>query len=63
MSIFGTHKTRMVTADEALPGRGEAVAVPAAHEVLGTPLRPPYQEGSEVAEFAMGCFWGAEKTF
>ena len=39
------------------------MAVPAAHEVLGTSLRPPYPEGSEVAEFAMGCFWGAEKTF
>jgi peptide-methionine (S)-S-oxide reductase len=39
------------------------MAVPAAHEVLGTALRPPYPEGSEIAEFAMGCFWGAEKTF
>jgi peptide-methionine (S)-S-oxide reductase len=63
VGIFGTHKTRMITADEALPGRGQAIAVPAAHEVLGTPLRPPYPEGSEIAEFAMGCFWGAEKTF
>jgi peptide-methionine (S)-S-oxide reductase len=63
VSIFGTHKTRMITADEALPGRGQAMAVPAAHEVLGTPLRPPYPEGSQVAEFALGCFWGAEKTF
>jgi peptide-methionine (S)-S-oxide reductase len=63
VGIFGTHKTRMIAADEALPGRSQAMAVPAAHEVLGTPLRPPYPEGSEVAEFAMGCFWGAEKTF
>ena len=63
MSIFGTHKTRMITSDEALPGRGQAMAVPAAHEVLGTPLRPPYPAGSQVAEFALGCFWGAEKTY
>ena len=63
MGIFGTHKTRMITADEALPGRGQAMAVPGAHEVLGTPLREPYPEGTEVAEFALGCFWGAEKTF
>jgi peptide-methionine (S)-S-oxide reductase len=37
--------------------------VPELHAVLGTPLRPPYPEGSEVAEFALGCFWGEERTF
>ena len=37
--------------------------VPERHAVLGTPLAPPYPEGSEVAEFALGCFWGAEKDF
>ena len=63
MGLFGMHKTRMITAGEALPGRGEPMPVPAVHEVLGTPLRPPYPEGSEVAEFALGCFWGAEKNF
>jgi peptide-methionine (S)-S-oxide reductase len=31
--------------------------------VLGTGLTPPYPAGAEVAEFALGCFWGAEKTF
>ncbi len=63
MAIFGTHKSRMIAADEALPGRPEPIRVPAGHEVLGTPLRPPYPAGSEVAEFALGCFWGAERTF
>ena len=63
MGIFGTQKTRMINSDEALPGRAGVMAVPAAHEVLGTALRPPYPEGSEIAEFALGCFWGAEKTF
>ena len=37
--------------------------VPARHEVLGTPLAPPYPPGTEIAEFALGCFWGAEKNF
>ncbi|HUZ51203.1 MAG TPA: peptide-methionine (S)-S-oxide reductase MsrA [Streptosporangiaceae bacterium] len=60
--MFGTHKSRIVTADEAVPGRAQATRVPAAHEVLGTPLQPPYPDGSEVAEFALGCFWGAEKN-
>jgi peptide-methionine (S)-S-oxide reductase len=53
----------MVTAQDALPGRQTRVPVPARHEVLGTPLAPPYPEGTEVAEFALGCFWGAEKNF
>jgi peptide-methionine (S)-S-oxide reductase len=63
VGLFGTNKTRMVTADQALRGRSEHLRVPAAHEVLGTALLPPYPAGSEVAEFALGCFWGAEKSF
>jgi peptide-methionine (S)-S-oxide reductase len=56
-------KTQMVTADQALPGRPTPMPVPEQHEVLGTPLRPPYPAGTEVAEFALGCFWGAERRF
>jgi peptide-methionine (S)-S-oxide reductase len=63
VGIFGTHKTQMVSAEDALPGRSAEMPVPARHEVLGTPLRPPYPAGTQVAEFALGCFWGAEKTF
>jgi len=63
MSIFGFRKTQMITADNALPGRSAKMAVPARHEVLGTPLEGPYPEGSEVAEFALGCFWGEEQTY
>src|SRR5580698_4104187 len=53
----------MVTAADALPGRAAPLRVPERHEVLGTPLQPPYPEGSQIAEFALGCFWGAEKIF
>ena len=63
MGLFGTHKTTMVGAEQALPGRTVPMRVPATHEVLGTPLRPPYPEGSQIAEFALGCFWGAERKF
>jgi peptide-methionine (S)-S-oxide reductase len=63
VSIFGQHKSKMVDASEALPGRSEQMPVPELHEVLGTPLRPPYPAGTQIAEFALGCFWGAEKSF
>ena len=53
----------MPTKAEALPGRSTPMPVPARHEVLGTSLRPPYPEGTQVAEFALGCFWGEERNF
>jgi peptide-methionine (S)-S-oxide reductase len=63
VSIFGFRKTQMATPQDALPGRDTAMRVPDRHEVLDAPLRPPYPAGSQVAEFALGCFWGAEKNF
>ncbi len=54
---------RMPEPNEVLPGRAEPMAVPARHVVLGTSLRPPYPAGTEIAEFGMGCFWGAERLF
>ncbi len=33
------------------------------HFVNQHPIVPPFPEGSEVAMFGMGCFWGAEKKF
>ena len=61
--LFGKHKTELPEPEEALPGRAEPMAVSDRHLVLGTPLRPPYPPGTEVAEFALGCFWGAERKF
>jgi peptide-methionine (S)-S-oxide reductase len=56
-------KTRMITPDEALPGRAEKMPVALRHLVLGGPLKPPFPPGSEQAVFGMGCFWGAERKF
>jgi peptide-methionine (S)-S-oxide reductase len=61
--VFGFAKTEMVTPERALPGRDTPLPVPPRHEVLGGPLAPPYPEGAEVAEFGLGCFWGAERKF
>ncbi len=53
----------MPTADQALPGRATPISQPRNHLVLGTPIAGPYPDGFQIAEFALGCFWGEEKAF
>ena len=55
-------KTRMPSADEALPGRTAQMPVPARHFVNGNPLDGSFP-GMDFAMFGMGCFWGAERKF
>ena len=56
-------KTAMVTAEDALTGRGEKMPVSPRHVVLGTPMVPPFPAGIETIVVGMGCFWGAERKF
>jgi peptide-methionine (S)-S-oxide reductase len=62
MFLF-TKQADQVTPDEALRGRDTAMPVPERHEVLGTPLQPPFPDGMEQLVVGMGCFWGAERVF
>jgi peptide-methionine (S)-S-oxide reductase len=64
MLLFKSDKTKMVSPEDALPGREKpSFAIPTRHEVLGTPIQPPFPEGIETAQFGLGCFWGAERLF
>jgi peptide-methionine (S)-S-oxide reductase len=58
-----SRKLEMPTAETALPGREQTMPVPATHEVLGTPMVPPFPEGFGQIVVGMGCFWGAERKF
>jgi peptide-methionine (S)-S-oxide reductase len=62
MFLFSKPKT-MVAREDALPGRDETMPIPPAHDVLGTPIAPPFPAGLQQAVVGMGCFWGAERVF
>jgi peptide-methionine (S)-S-oxide reductase len=61
--LFSSRKTQLIDPDRALSGRDAPMPIPARHEVLGTPLAPPFPEGFEQIVVGMGCFWGAERVF
>jgi peptide-methionine (S)-S-oxide reductase len=63
MSLFTSTKTALPSEATALKGRDAAMPVADRHAVNGTPLQAPFPPGLELAVFALGCFWGAERKF
>jgi len=63
MGFMTRRKSELPTAAEALPGRSQALVVPERHFVNGHRLQPPFPDGTQLAMFGLGCFWGAEKRY
>jgi len=61
--LFTRKKTALPSPEDALPGRDTPIVEPGRHLVLGTPLTPPFPEGTDQIVVGMGCFWGAERMF
>jgi peptide-methionine (S)-S-oxide reductase len=61
--MFLFSKPKMPSPADALPGRTQPITTPPPHHISGRSLTPPYPDGTQVAMFALGCFWGAEKDF
>ncbi|MBZ9663664.1 peptide-methionine (S)-S-oxide reductase MsrA [Pseudomonas sp. LMG 31766] len=57
------NKDVLPTAEQALPGRPEAMPVAETHYVNGNPIKAPFPAGLQQAVFGLGCFWGAERRF
>jgi peptide-methionine (S)-S-oxide reductase len=57
------NKDVLPTAEQALPGRTEAMPVADTHYVNGNPIKAPFPAGLQQAVFGLGCFWGAERRF
>ncbi|WP_394822530.1 peptide-methionine (S)-S-oxide reductase MsrA [Pendulispora albinea] len=56
-------KIKLPSPERALPGRAERMPVPSNHFVNGNRIVPPFPDGTKLALFGLGCFWGAERKF
>jgi peptide-methionine (S)-S-oxide reductase len=63
MFAFAKKLKSLLPAHSTLPGRATKIEVPAKHFVNGHRLEAPFPAGIQLAQFGLGCFWGAERLF
>jgi peptide-methionine (S)-S-oxide reductase len=61
--MFFDKVARIPSPAEALPGRSEPMPVPETHAVSDARIVAPFPDGMRLAQFGLGCFWGAERKF
>lgn len=61
--MFFRRGTKEPVEEVPLPNRPNEMVIAEAHAVLGTPMKPPFPEGTEQLIVAMGCFWGPERIY
>ncbi len=63
MFAFMKKMTQLLPGESTLPGRKEKMPVAEKHFINGNRIVPPFPEGVQLAQFGLGCFWGAERLF
>jgi len=63
MFAFMKKLTQLLPAERTLPGRAQKLRVAEKHFVNGNRIVSPFPAGLELAQFGLGCFWGAERLF
>jgi len=56
-------KSLLIQPERALPGREGSLVISPNHFVNDQPITPPFSDHLELADFGLGCFWGAERIF
>lgn len=63
MFFMNRKKLEKVSAENAMPGRANAIPTAETHFINGNPLSADVPASMEEAMFGMGCFWGVERMF
>jgi len=63
MFAFAKKLKSLLPSQSTLPGRSTRMQVPERHFVNGQRLEAPFPAGLQLAQFGLGCFWGAERLF